>query len=96
MMLSFKLLALLVISFLSSLSAQRGSYSSLIVPQRVLQLPELPYSTSALEPLLDAATLHIHHQGHHKAYCDKTNAALQEWRAHVSARTSPSLSHELQ
>ena len=40
-------------------------------------LPDLPYDYSALEPFIDEETMHIHHDKHHQAYCDKTNAALE-------------------
>ena len=40
-------------------------------------LPDLPYDYSALEPHIDARTMEIHHSKHHRAYCDKTNAALE-------------------
>ncbi len=41
-------------------------------------LPPLPYSTDALEPFYDKATLEIHHGKHHQAYVDKLNAALKD------------------
>ncbi len=41
------------------------------------QLPDLPYAFSALEPHIDAKTMEIHHDKHHKAYVDKVNAALE-------------------
>jgi Fe-Mn family superoxide dismutase len=37
-------------------------------------LPELPYAYDALEPAMSANTLRFHHDKHHKAYVDKTNA----------------------
>jgi Fe-Mn family superoxide dismutase len=37
-------------------------------------LPKLPYDSAALEPTLSADTLLTHHDKHHKAYVDKTNA----------------------
>ena len=40
-------------------------------------LSPLPYSYDALEPFVDEETMHIHHDKHHQAYCDKTNAALE-------------------
>ena len=40
-------------------------------------LPELPYSYDALEPVIDAATMEIHHSRHHKAYVDNLNKALE-------------------
>lgn len=42
------------------------------------QLPQLPYSYDALEPVIDAATLQVHHQGHHKTYVEKLNKALEK------------------
>lgn len=39
-------------------------------------LPALPYAAEALEPAIDAETMRIHHDRHHKAYVDNLNAAL--------------------
>jgi Fe-Mn family superoxide dismutase len=39
-------------------------------------LPKLPYATDALEPYIDAQTMEIHHDRHHKAYVDNLNKAL--------------------
>jgi superoxide dismutase, Fe-Mn family len=36
-------------------------------------LPPLPYELNALEPVISAATLSVHHGKHHKAYVDKLN-----------------------
>jgi Fe-Mn family superoxide dismutase len=46
-----------------------------------LELPDLPYPYDALEPHIDAETMQIHHDAHHKAYVDNANAALAgtEW-----------------
>jgi len=41
------------------------------------QLPDLPYPYDALEPHIDAETMRIHHDMHHKAYVDNANAALE-------------------
>jgi Fe-Mn family superoxide dismutase len=45
------------------------------------ELPDLPYAFDALEPHIDAQTMEIHHDRHHKAYVDNANAALEgtEW-----------------
>ena len=40
-----------------------------------LTLPALPYALSALEPHVDAKTMEIHNQKHHKAYVDNANKA---------------------
>lgn len=39
-------------------------------------LPDLPYPHGALEPHIDATTMHLHHDKHHKTYVDKLNEAL--------------------
>jgi len=39
-------------------------------------LPKLPYAFDALEPHIDAKTMEIHHDRHHKAYVDNLNNAL--------------------
>lgn len=41
------------------------------------ELPALPYADTALEPAVSANTLSFHHGKHHKAYIDKTNAAIE-------------------
>jgi Fe-Mn family superoxide dismutase len=40
-------------------------------------VPDLPYAYDALEPHIDAETMRIHHDLHHKAYVDNANAALE-------------------
>ena len=48
-------------------------------------LPDLPYAYDALEPYIDAETMRIHHDKHHRAYVDNLNkavaadAALSKW-----------------
>lgn len=39
-------------------------------------LIDLPYTKGALAPAISAETLDYHHGKHHKAYIDKTNAAV--------------------
>ena len=41
-------------------------------------LPDLPYPNDALEPHIDAQTMEIHHDKHHKGYTDKLNAAIKD------------------
>lgn len=41
------------------------------------QLISLPYDSEALAPAISAETLSFHHGKHHKAYIDKTNAAVE-------------------
>lgn len=45
----------------------------MIVPPGKHVLPPLPYSYSALEPVISSTTLHFHHDYHHKSYVDNLN-----------------------
>ena len=53
----------------------------LTLPNMAFTLPKLPYDFAALEPVIDAKTMEIHHDKHHAAYVEKLNAALSgtEW-----------------
>lgn len=42
-----------------------------------IAFPDLPYSHDALSPAIGEETLKTHHGKHHKAYVDKTNAAIE-------------------
>lgn len=41
------------------------------------QLPTLPFAYDALEPLIDAKTMEIHHSRHHQGYVNKFNTAIE-------------------
>jgi Fe-Mn family superoxide dismutase len=43
------------------------------------QLPALPYDYSALEPVINAEIMQLHHQKHHQAYVTNLNAALEKY-----------------
>ena len=45
------------------------------IPAGKHTLPPLPYAYDALEPIIDAKTMEIHHDKHHKKYVDDLNAA---------------------
>ena len=40
------------------------------------ELPELPYGSDALEPLLSQETVELHHGAHHAAYVKGANETL--------------------
>ena len=41
------------------------------------KLPDLPYAHNALEPVIDATTMEIHHGKHHNAYVTNLNKAIE-------------------
>jgi len=45
--------------------------------QSKFQLPKLKYAYDALEPVIDAQTMEIHHSKHHQGYVNKLNKALE-------------------
>lgn len=47
------------------------------VPTGPFTLSDLPYAFDALEPVIDARTMEIHHGRHHRAYVDNLNRAVQ-------------------
>ena len=42
------------------------------------EVPPLPYEYTALEPTIDEATMHLHHDKHHQAYVTNLNAAIEK------------------
>jgi Fe-Mn family superoxide dismutase len=42
------------------------------------EVPALPYAYNALEPHIDEATMHLHHDKHHQAYVTNLNAAIEK------------------
>ncbi|MCE0484867.1 MAG: superoxide dismutase [Methylacidiphilales bacterium] len=45
-------------------------------PAGPFTVPPLPYAYEALEPSIDAETMHLHHDKHHAAYVAKLNEAV--------------------
>lgn len=43
------------------------------------QLPELPYSFAALEPVISAEIMELHYSKHHRGYVTNLNAALEKY-----------------
>ena len=43
------------------------------------KLPNLNYAYNALEPVIDARTMEIHHTKHHNAYVTNLNQALAKY-----------------
>ena len=46
-------------------------------PTYPFELPPLPYAPEALEPHVDARTMRIHHDEHHRVYVERLNLALE-------------------
>lgn len=42
-------------------------------------LPDLPYAYNALEPVISAEIMQLHHQKHHQTYVNKLNEALEKY-----------------
>lgn len=65
-------------------------------------LPPLPYEYDALEPYIDAETMHYHHDKHFKTYIDNLNKALEghpeyhTWTLEKLLRELPSLPQPMQ
>jgi Fe-Mn family superoxide dismutase len=53
-------------------------------------VPPLPYAADALEPIIDAQTMTIHHDKHHGAYVTNLNKAL-EGHADLAAKSPEAL-----
>ncbi len=47
--------------------------------RKPFKLPCLSYKFDALEPYIDAKTMNIHYNKHHRGYVDKLNAALKDY-----------------
>jgi Fe-Mn family superoxide dismutase len=59
--------------------AQTNSTAPAAAPSGPFTLPPLPYAYDALEPFIDAETMHIHHDKHHAAYVANLNKAVGEY-----------------
>jgi Fe-Mn family superoxide dismutase len=59
-----------------ALAAPTAAQAPPAAPTGPFKLPALPYAYGALEPVIDTATMTIHHSKHHQTYVDKLNTAL--------------------
>ncbi|MEA5123763.1 superoxide dismutase [Xanthomonas floridensis] len=67
--------------FAAALLVIAGTASAAQPAQPPFSLPALPYANNALEPAIDARTMEIHHDKHHKAYVDNLNAKVKDFPA---------------
>jgi superoxide dismutase, Fe-Mn family len=58
-------------------------------------LPPLPYDLTALEPLIDARTMHLHHALHHASYVTALNRILEPAPESVREMTAEGLLQNL-
>jgi Fe-Mn family superoxide dismutase len=57
------------------------SFISCNVDTEDVQLPNLPYGYSDLEPHINEQTMRVHHTGHYQTYTNNLNAALHTLRS---------------
>jgi Fe-Mn family superoxide dismutase len=57
-------------------SIKNQNMKASVLKKMAHELPPLPYPKEALEPHIDALTMEIHHDRHHKAYVDNLNKAI--------------------
>jgi Fe-Mn family superoxide dismutase len=62
--------------FSTAVAADAPAPAATPEPTGPYKLPPLPYAYDALEPSIDAQTMHLHHDKHHAAYVKKLNEAL--------------------
>jgi Iron/manganese superoxide dismutases, alpha-hairpin domain len=69
----------------------RAMCTSMVAGPEAVQLPDLPYDFSALEPHISGEIMELHHSKHHKAYVDNYNKALEQWQAAHEKQDSTSV-----
>ena len=57
------------------------------------ELAPLPYDYAALEPFIDAETMHVHHDKHHQTYVTNLNAAIDKHQELASKTPEELLKH---
>ncbi len=88
-------MASLLPSFLSKQGVLAQSPSPGPTIQGAYTLPPLGFPTNALEPLIDARTMEIHHDKHHAAYVNKLNELLADAPVSLSRRSIEDLISKL-
>ncbi|XP_033728331.1 superoxide dismutase [Mn]-like [Pecten maximus] len=71
--------------------AKKMPYEFIVEQTNTYILPSLPYGYKELEPFIDEATVRVHHLGHHAAYTNKMNAAMQQWERENEIRETDSV-----
>lgn len=59
--------------------ARRSRFLNLVFKRSKYTLPDLPYDYNALEPVISAEIMQIHHQKHHAAYISNLNISLEKF-----------------
>ncbi|GAM33884.1 aminotransferase [Talaromyces pinophilus] len=69
---------------------EEGLSRQLALP-KMYTLPPLPYAYEALEPVISAEIMTLHHQKHHQTYINNLNAALSAQQAATTSNDIPAL-----
>lgn len=62
----------------TALASEPAAPAQAVAATTTYTLPDLPYAYDALEGVIDAKTMEIHHGKHHAGYVNNLNAALAE------------------
>ena len=73
----FTCLAAVLASAPLTLAQAQPAPTSATAPTSAFALPPLSYAETALEPVIDAQTMQIHHGRHHQGYVNNLNAAIE-------------------
>ena len=69
----------MLVSRLSRLSCRAAALSSASTSVRCKHsLPDLPYDYNALEPVISAEIMQLHHSKHHQTYVNNLNVAEEK------------------
>lgn len=78
----------IVLPLAASVSSLHIEHYKVDTFQEEYELPDLPFPYDALEPYIDAATVTVHHRGHHNAYMNKLNDALKTLSEEVNVQST--------